>query len=166
MGAIRHLCPRSVVLFGGRLSFDGMTDETISEYLSTLDVAHGGEVSLVAHPQRRKGATPLLRSIRCVDQHGHTKSRFLTGEPITIEFLCDPIVPMPDPAFGIGFDDSLGTRVFSVATYLSNARLPALRSCSTIVCRINNVALRRGDIYSASAQAHAQIVCSIKSSTL
>ena len=144
MGAIRHLCPRSILLVGGKVACSGCTDETIRAYLGTLDLSHEGKVSLENHPQRGKGAIPLLRHIQCVDRLGQTKSRFLTGEPITIELLCQPAACVPDPAFAIGFDDSMGTRVFSVATSLSTSRIPPLHPRSKIVCRIENVALAPG----------------------
>jgi lipopolysaccharide transport system ATP-binding protein len=144
MGAIHHLCPRSVLLVSGSVSQDGDTDATVEKYLDTLDISHDGEVFLDNHPQRRKGAIPLLRSIRCVDEQGQTKSRFAPGETILIEFVCESPSLLHEPCFGIGFDDSLGTRIFSVATYLSDSQLPALQGRNKIVCKIGNVALAPG----------------------
>jgi hypothetical protein len=48
------------------------------------------------------------------------------------------------PQFGIGFEDCHGSRVFSVATYLSTSKLPELGGRCRVRCSISELALTPG----------------------
>ncbi len=63
---------------------------------------------------------------------------------MTIELLVDPIVPLSAPHFGISFDDALGIRLFTVATYLSESCLPRLTKRSAVRCSIECLPLVPG----------------------
>src|SRR5262249_21213510 len=93
---------------------------------------------------RHHGALPLLKAIRLLDGSGVPKGRFVTGEKMMIELTFDPVAPLANPQFGVGVEDSQGSRVFAVATYLADSRLPPLREPCRVVCHIEELILAPG----------------------
>jgi lipopolysaccharide transport system ATP-binding protein len=144
MAAIQNLCGRVILIGNGQVEYSGGTNDGIDRYMATAKILTSGEMDLAAHPMREKGKIPLLRAIRLLDNNGVSKSRFSPREPMRIELTFDPIVDLDDPQFGIGVDDSLGTRIFSLATYLSDAVLVPLKQPSRVICSIDQLSLAPG----------------------
>jgi len=152
MAAIQNLCSQALVLAHGSVLFLGATEEGIQKYMEDFLISQGGEIELGSHPARRSGSLPLLKKVYLRDRNGTAKDRFSSGDQLRIELVIDPIVPLLNPQFGIGIDDWTGTRVFSLATYLSNSSLPALKGPCTVVCYLNELPLAPGR-YSLSLSA-------------
>lgn len=153
MAAIQHLCERVMVLNQGRVAYSGSPQEGIKRYAEAGALPSAvSEMDLTSHPNRRRGCLPLLKGIRLLDSNQTAKARFLSGAPMVIELKFDPVIPLEDPQFGIGIDDVLGTRVFSVATYLSKSRLSRLVEPCTVACYVDELPLAPGR-YSLSLSA-------------
>ena len=142
--AIANLCDRVILLERGSVEFDGGVDEGLLRYVDNVSSDSGGDMDLTSHPSRRTSCLPLLKRVRLLDAAGEPRSCFFSGDPMTIELTYDPIRPLVDPQFGIGFDDWMGTRIFSLATYLSDSQLPPLPERSRVTCSIDSLNLAPG----------------------
>jgi lipopolysaccharide transport system ATP-binding protein len=147
MAAIENLCEVAVLLEKGQIRYIGDTKGAIERYLTVSVGLNDGEMNLDAHPARRAYCLPLLKKIRLIGANNQPKSTFTSGEYVRFEITFDPITPLNDPQFGIGVDDSLGTRVFSLATYLSNTQLPPLTDRCIVACEVSDLFLAPGRYY-------------------
>lgn len=147
MASIQHLCPRVIVLKGGEVLYAGDAQTGIAKYLDESDSSSDGQFDLRGHPARRAGCLPLLRGVRLLDGAGRQKPRFSSGDTMQIELDFDPVTSLQQPEFGIGVDDWLGSRIFSVATYLSSSHLPSLLEPCTVRCTITELPLVPGRYY-------------------
>ena len=144
MGAILNLCERVIVIANGQIQYSGETGEGVNSYYKIDSDICEGEVDLSVHPSRHPGALPLLKAIRLLDGSGTPKCRFVTGEKMMIEFTFDPVIPLANPQFGVGVEDSQGSRIFAVATYLANSQLPPLQEPCRVICHIEELILAPG----------------------
>jgi lipopolysaccharide transport system ATP-binding protein len=144
MAAILHLCHRVVVLAGGRVEYAGPTAEGVKRYMAGVTPPGGGATDLGAHPARRPGCTPLLKAVRLLDARGTPRDRFQCGEGLTVELTYDPVTPLAEPQFGVGVEDCMGKRVFTLATYLSASQMPALDGPCRVRCHLDEVPLVPG----------------------
>jgi lipopolysaccharide transport system ATP-binding protein len=144
MVAIENLCHRGILLAEGQVKFIGEVEECLAVYSDSGIVSHGGDVDLTSHPTRRSDALPLLKRVRLLDKDAKVKDRFSCGESMTIEFTFDPVVTLRVPQFGIGVDDWMGSRIFSLTTYFSDSELPSLEKPCRVSCRIDEVPLAPG----------------------
>ena len=87
MGAVRSLCRRGLVFNGGRLEFDGRTDEAISYYLTKTAARAGDDDGLIVfdESERDPAAELSLRAIRLTDSVGQVRGFFYAGEPVRVE---------------------------------------------------------------------------------
>jgi lipopolysaccharide transport system ATP-binding protein len=106
LAAVRSLCPRSLVLEGGRLVYDGPTDGAIERYLGRDGHRESGLVEGAALEQRLSkrrvyGDEPLFRCTRIavLDEEGLPASSFRSDEDITV--AVDYTVLRPVPSFRI-----------------------------------------------------------------
>jgi lipopolysaccharide transport system ATP-binding protein len=152
MSAIQHLCSQVLVLDGGQIRYIGDTQEGIVRYLTMSSTAEDGEIDLSLHPSRRKGALPILKKIRLLDKNNVAKSQFMCGEPLKIELTCDPPFALVQPHFGIGVDDWVGARVFSLLTRNTSVLLVPSAASFKVVCQINELPLVPGQ-YTLSLSA-------------
>ena len=144
MAVISNLCPKVMLLAQGSIEHLGTAEESVRQYVGTAVSPGDGQVNLTGHPARRPGSLPLLKAVKLLDSRGKVRDRFQSGEPITVELEFDPIMRLDEPQFAIGVDDGFGTRIFSVATYLSSSRLrPLLEPCK-VTCLIDELALEPG----------------------
>jgi lipopolysaccharide transport system ATP-binding protein len=144
MDAILNLCERVIVIANGQVQYAGQTWEGVNSYRQIASDLCEGEVDLSFHPSRPPGAIPLLKAIRLLDESGNPKGRFVTGEKIMFEFTFDPVIPLAKPQFGVGVEDSQGTRIFAVATYLADSQLPPLQKPCKVICHIEELLLAPG----------------------
>ncbi|MBY0522443.1 MAG: ABC transporter ATP-binding protein [Gemmataceae bacterium] len=144
MAAVLGLCQRAFLIGQGGVRQEGPAAEVVEAYVRTLASPAGGRIDLRCHPSRAAGAVPLLKELRLRNSRGVATDTYCCGEPLTIELDFQSIRPLDNPHFGIGFDDNMGQRVFSVATYLSPGELPPLHSPRTVRCRIAELSLAPG----------------------
>jgi lipopolysaccharide transport system ATP-binding protein len=144
MGAVLNLCERVILITNGQIQYEGQTYEGVNSYHQLGYAMCEGEVDLSFHPARRPEALPLLKTIRLLDGSGAPKGRFMAGEKMMIEFTFDPVIHLANPQFGVGVEDSQGSRIFAVATYLANSQLPPLRGPCKVTCHIEELILAPG----------------------
>jgi lipopolysaccharide transport system ATP-binding protein len=152
MSAVQHLCSQVLMLDRGQIRFIGDTQEGIIHYLTMFSTVEDGEMNLSTHPNRRKGAAPILRKIRLLDKNNVAKSQFMCGEMVRIELTCDPPFALAQPHFGIGVDDWVGTRIFSLLTGNAGVQLAPSTGSFKVICQINELSLVPGQ-YTLSLSA-------------
>jgi homopolymeric O-antigen transport system ATP-binding protein len=91
MTAVRKLCPRTILLAGGRVVMDGPTDHVLDYYLDSLgDEGEGGTVADDALERcandYRFQSTPVVagRRISILDAGGRAKTRFRSDEDVFV----------------------------------------------------------------------------------
>jgi len=143
MATILNLCEKVVLLERGQLAFVGDCQKGVELYTNSGNTSSGSEVDLAEHPRRRPGCKPILGKIRLLNSVGDSTDQFMCGEPITIELSVDPRCPVSQPHFAVGFDDNLGCRLFTVATYLSDSA-PSEKHPRRLRCRLDQLPLTPG----------------------
>jgi lipopolysaccharide transport system ATP-binding protein len=144
MATILHLCGKVALLDRGQLGFFGGCEEGITRYMNRCTAFEGAEIDLADHPHRRPGCTPLLGTLRLLDRSGKGTTQFFSGEPVAIELAVRPGCPVAEPHFAVGFEDTFGCRLFTVATYLSDAAPAAVRRAGRVVCHVEQLPLTPG----------------------
>jgi len=152
MAAVQNLCTRGVFLQSGQVAFCGATADAISIYLANDLTEHDGFVPLNTHSARRDGCIPLLQSVRFIGADEQQRGRVSTGERLVMEFTLHPQSPLQRPTIGIGVDDAMGVRVFSLATYLSDSEIPRMTQPTVVRCTVESLPLVPGR-YSLSLSA-------------
>lgn len=122
MATVRSLCSRCLVLRGGRLIFDGATDEAISLYVS--QASSGGEergVGTFDLSQRKNdyGNRELIRSLRVLDSDGHPAETLLMGSPMRIELETEGISEFRSAQVGVMIKTESEVRVCNFNTGMS-----------------------------------------------
>jgi lipopolysaccharide transport system ATP-binding protein len=158
MAAVVNLCDRALVLSDGTINHVGAVEDCVAVYLESLVTRHEADVNLSLQSQRDTNALPLLTRVRLLDKQGNARHRFYCGEQMKIELTCDPYTCLKNPQFGIGVNDSLGNRIFSVTTYFSDSELPPLETLCRVTCHLDNVPLAPGrytlSLSAGTAQNH------------
>lgn len=152
MAAVENLCKRALLLDRGKVRYVGDAKHCVTSYLDFGSISSGGDVDLSSHSARSVGSRPLLKRVRLLDSNGNVRDRFVCGEPMKIEFTFDPVISLRTPQFGIGVNDWMGSRIFSITTYFSDSQLPSLNDLCKVTCQIDDVPLAPGR-YSLSLSA-------------
>jgi lipopolysaccharide transport system ATP-binding protein len=152
MAAVENLCKRALLLDGGEVKFVGAAKHCVASYLDFGSFSSGGDVDLSSHSARGAGSRCLLKRVRLLDSKGNVRDRFVCGDPMKIEFTFDPVISLRTPQFGIGVNDWMGTRIFSITTYFSDSQLPSLNDLCRVTCEIDDIPLAPGR-YSLSLSA-------------
>lgn len=152
MAAVLNLCSQVAVLDRGSINYLGISSEGVSHYLKNTTVQSEGEVDLRLHPARRKDCTPILHRARLLDTKGSLRSQFLSGETWQIELDCLLDNPLSDFQIGIGVDDWLHDRIFSLTTLTSGAALAPSTPEFTVTCVVDDLPLVLGQ-YTLSLSA-------------
>jgi len=152
MALIQNLCTHAVLVERGCVKKQGAVADVVEEYVKGMSSTDGGQIDLRNHQSRMHGMLPLITRARLMNARGEITDKIGCGDPMTIALDFDPVRALEKPHFGVGFDDSLGQRVFNVATYLSPRNLPPLREKATILCQIPAIPLVPG-LYTLSLSA-------------
>jgi lipopolysaccharide transport system ATP-binding protein len=144
MAAILNLCQRVAVLERGRLGFIGESEEGVTRYLGSSDNSAGAYSDLTCHPNRRPGTKPIYRGMRLLDEKGNPTNQFLCGDRMAVELSVDSPTGTQDLQYAIVVEDSFGSRLFTVGTYLCTVNPPPLQGPGTVLCRLDNLCLAPG----------------------
>jgi lipopolysaccharide transport system ATP-binding protein len=156
MAAIRNLCQKTVVLNGGKIVYDGDTGTAIDVYNDFHTSESASQISLVGHPARRVNSNNILKEIHLMDVEGKTRQGYLVGEPIVMELVVEEQYANTALFFGVGIDDTFGTRICSVATYLCDHPPAQVGPQGRVQCRIDNLALAPGNYCLSLSAGKAQ----------
>jgi lipopolysaccharide transport system ATP-binding protein len=144
MAAIENLCGQAVLLDQGRIAYLGSVKDCVTAYMDSGNSFTGADVDLSNHPARGTDSLPLLKRVRLLDKSGEAKELFVSGEPMKIEFTFNPATSLRNPQFGIGVNDWMGSRIFSITTYFSDSSLPPLDDQCKVICQIDAIPLAPG----------------------
>jgi lipopolysaccharide transport system ATP-binding protein len=143
MATIVNLCEKVAVLDKGRLSFYGECEEGVKLYNHSSSQPSGADVDLTNHPHRRPGSPAILGRVRLLNALGQPTDQLLCGERVTVEVeLAEGCLP-DDYHVAIGFDDMLGCRLFTGATYLTDTLSPD-RTMRRFRCSLDELTLCPG----------------------
>ena len=143
MAAVQALCGRIITLSNGTVVADGLPRPVIAGYVAEQGAEVTAEYDLTT-VARGGGKMPLMRMVRIRNEQGDLAAQVFCGQRLTLEFDLGLPRRFGQLHLGIGVDDSLGQRVFSVATYLSASSLPQAEGDVTLRCQIENLPLAPG----------------------
>ena len=166
MGAVKSLCSTAILLKGGRLAFQGNTQDAINKYL----LKHQANMNDLSQVPHREGKGPIrFRSVEVLDHSGLQSDVVQSGEEISIELNYDggnAKYPKAGVVFRIYFYTVLGERLFTCSTryankkpthdYAEHGRLP---SSGRIRCSIPKLPLKPG-------QYSLEFACSVDHRTV
>lgn len=144
MAAVQSLCPRGVLLDGGKLTQDGNSDHIIAGYLTRVAETTAAVTDLRGHANRHQGCQPILSSVRILNSSGELTSSLYPGDDLILEFDLDSPFAINEPTLGVGVDNAMGARMFSVMTHYSGCEWPKLESATTVRCTVPSVSLVPG----------------------
>ncbi len=101
-------------------------------------------MTLSDHANRRPGCAKILGGLRLVNSAGQPTDQLLCGEAVTIELAVEPACQDSNLHFAVGFDDTLGSRLFTAATYLSDSWQPRRGGARRLICRLAELPLGPG----------------------
>jgi lipopolysaccharide transport system ATP-binding protein len=87
MAAVRALCRRAIVMYAGRVAFDGAVEQAIAHYLASNEASGEGQVTFGAEGLAFEGLR--IRDVRLVDDAGVARAMFDSTEPIRVEIDYD-----------------------------------------------------------------------------
>ena len=152
MGAVRTLCPRSILLEGGRVVADGPSDEIIARYTR-------GETSTASSPDRRGDGRIRFCGVRICDESGPL-SEIISGGDIRIELDYENTGELQQVSLGLTIHNHLGVAVTSLSSVLTDAVLKP-EATGTFVCEIPSFPLPAGHYRLAAALRHGGDDCDI-----
>jgi lipopolysaccharide transport system ATP-binding protein len=144
MATILHLCKKVVLLERGRLAFSGDCRTGVALYTDACNSLAGSEIGLSDHPRRRPGCKPILAKVRLLNGSRRPTDQLLCGEPIAIEVWLDPGCSISRPQVAVGVEDTLGARLFTAATYLSDSPPGPGGPPRHFLCRLDQLPLTPG----------------------
>ncbi|MFO0811529.1 MAG: ABC transporter ATP-binding protein [Gemmataceae bacterium] len=120
MPTILSLCQRVAVLDRGRLAYLGPSEQGVRQYLKGREAASGAEIDLANHPNRPSGKAVVFRKLRILDDTGTPVTQLTCDDRMTLEFEVEP-GNAQQTHYAAWVEDSLGTRLFTVGTHLSDS---------------------------------------------
>jgi lipopolysaccharide transport system ATP-binding protein len=144
MAAVENLCTKAALIQNGTLKGIGDVKQVIADYLSRSGHQSTATTELIDHPYRRIGAQPLLTRVELTDAEGKGTVCFSTGETMSLKLTISTPSTIRSLHLAIGVDNQYGTRVFSVATYLSSCQFDALPGEACFKCTIASLPLVPG----------------------
>ncbi|HZJ47157.1 MAG TPA: ABC transporter ATP-binding protein [Pyrinomonadaceae bacterium] len=145
MAAVQSLCSKGMLIDGGKLMVAGECRKVIEAYVNHVAVQEFNDTTdLRVHPGRTKDAVPVFSEIRIMNGAKEPTPTLFAGEDLVLEFELNPPRAITNPTLGIGVDNAMGLRVFSVITYYSDFEWTRLDRPAVIRCTIPQIKLLPG----------------------
>ena len=147
MATVDQLTSQCILLKGGCIEQSGPTGDIIRQYLSDDGECSHKVMGLGAVPRDGSGLSRVLRSVVVGRNHPQGDSTLRPGDDLVIMLGLQVPEFTRDPRAGIGVEDSLGRRLFTVASQVSQSTLSLPSGKQTLICRIPCVPLAPGRYY-------------------
>jgi lipopolysaccharide transport system ATP-binding protein len=144
MATILNLCEKVVLMEKGQLAYFGDCERGVELYADCARAAPESTVDLTDHPRRRAGCKPILAKVSLLNKSGLPTDQLICGEAVAVELTVDPRCSCNQPHFAVGFDDTHGIRILTVATYLSDFVPTNMDKPRRVICRLDQLPLTPG----------------------
>ncbi|MEK6274687.1 MAG: ABC transporter ATP-binding protein [Actinomycetota bacterium] len=105
--AVEHLCDRAVLLRGGRVEYDGETEEALRRYHAQLaDEEAPPEIG--AGLQEWGSGEVRVAGVAVEGADGVSRDQFVSGEPVSVRFLIESERSVPAPRLSLELRDLTG----------------------------------------------------------
>jgi len=141
MGALSNICQKGIVLTGGELTYIDTIDNSITNYLESIDTNYDNVVSLVDHPNRAKSTKARLTHLSVDLENGVA----YYGKPLVFRIGYDFTDQIPAPQFVASFHAINGTKVFTVnSQWQKNNFGEYISGRGEVICSIDSLPLLPG----------------------
>ena len=147
MPAVESLCTRAILLDHGKVALDGGVHELVQEYHRRVLNAHGDVGSALSELDSPTRVHKIFRSATLLDDKGEPTNFMPAGGRFHIRLLLDAPIAVEAPTVTIAIDDSLGQRLLSLQTPLTNPVLPRLQTPGVLDCVVESLPLAPGDYW-------------------
>lgn len=144
MTAVQSLCRRSILLESGKLALDSDSVRVIEVYLTDAEDMTAAATDLRLHPNRHRGCQTILSAVRIMNSAGELTSSLYPGDDLILEFDLDSPSAINEPTLGVGIDNAMGARIFSLLTQSSGCHWPKLDRSTTVRCTVPAISLVPG----------------------
>jgi lipopolysaccharide transport system ATP-binding protein len=147
MPAIESLCTRALLLDGGRLAKEGDVHDLIHEYHKrVLQPASGSDDSLAERSELSR-VHKVFQAASLLGERGQPTNFIPLGGVFHLRLNLDSPVAIESPTLTVGIDDTLGHRLLSLVTPLTNPVLDKVEGACRIDCRVANFPLAPGEYW-------------------
>jgi lipopolysaccharide transport system ATP-binding protein len=134
MGAVKSLCPRSILLEGGQIVFDGPTGGAIGEYVARLYNQSGSHIRLEPRPEVPVQVTEMW----CENEAGEEVSEIELGGDLFLRARYEIREPLRDVSFALLVGNEGSPLLFSHDTDTdADGSLQHVRQAGSYDVRIN-----------------------------
>ena len=156
MAAVRTLCPRSILLKGGRVSHDLATDRVVREHLAA---SWSGGISGLAYLSPPPGAPIWMESVEVVGVDDDGQLEY--GDPLRLMISYASTGSRARPAVGLVVKDANGTALINANTHYQ-ALEGDVFDRGTVDCDLGKVPFMAGrysvDLYFGDATVNYHVV--------
>jgi lipopolysaccharide transport system ATP-binding protein len=146
MPAVESLCTRALLLDGGRVVNDGSVSDLIQEYHRRVLEPVGGGESL-ADRQALGRATKVYQSATLLDASGEATNFIPLGGTFHLRLGLDAPNVLESPTITVGIDDTLGHRLLSLQTPLTNPIADRYSGKCQVECKVAHFPLAPGEYW-------------------
>jgi lipopolysaccharide transport system ATP-binding protein len=147
MPAIESLCTRALLLDGGRVVRDGNVRELIQEYHRRVLQPASGVGDALAERGGPGRVHKIYRTATLLDEGGEPTNFVPLGGVFHLRLGLEAPVTVESPTLTIGIDDTLGHRLLSLLTPLTNPVLERIDKPCVVDCRVPNFPLAPGEYW-------------------
>jgi lipopolysaccharide transport system ATP-binding protein len=147
MPAVESLCSRAILLDQGRICGDGGVRDIIQDYHRRLLENQGGNGATLAELDGPERIYKIFRSATLVDDAGEPTSFLALGGTFRLRMTLATHLNIEYPTITVGIDDTMGQRLLSLQTPLTNPAVDRLSGESVVECRVEKFPLAPGDYW-------------------
>ena len=147
MPAIEALCTRAILLDHGQIVLDGSVRELVQEYHRRVLHTQGDLGAMLSELNNPRRVHKIFRSATLLDAEGEPTNFMPIGGRFHMRLVLDAPIAVDSPTVTIAIDDSLGQRLLSLLTPLTNPVLTRLQQPGVLDCIVEQFPLAPGDYW-------------------
>lgn len=146
LNAVSGICGKTIVLYGGKIYFEGDTKEAIFKYKEVMNKKR--EVREFSSGDKSTRAMPVtIENIMFFDRTGCVKHEFTTGEEMTICMEFNANERIKKPVFGIAIHRSDGVYIYGPNTNLDKYLVEGVSGRGAIEIKYKAMNLLAGEYF-------------------
>ncbi len=149
MPAIESLCPRTMLVSGGRIVADGPTNEVVPQFIKSMVHSDDGldraETDLSGHPRRPRSAKEILKTLRILDESGALSTGLPLGNACTFELSFHSQGLPRGLGFSIALSTPQGQRIGVLHSRIHSRMVTNGEQSGVVKCVVDDLSLLPGE---------------------
>lgn len=146
MGAVRNLCPRTLLLNGGVVIYNSETEAVMQKYNEIMRAINVDDKTAISNPLHRRGSgAARFTAVTVIDINGNERFQFNMGDTVRFKLTYKASMDIDDLFVSVALRSGITNEIVTTARHLISSKAVAAGTQGVVIIEFPDIFIRPGE---------------------